>query len=99
MALIKCSECGKDISEKAANCPACGNPNPNKTVLVEQTSKKWKLTKLIGWVVALVGLYVFVLNNNNGGFSNPFTGLGFCLFFVGIVVIIVGKFGAWWTNK
>jgi DNA-directed RNA polymerase subunit RPC12/RpoP len=26
MALINCSECGKEISDKAANCPNCGNP-------------------------------------------------------------------------
>jgi DNA-directed RNA polymerase subunit RPC12/RpoP len=26
MALISCSECGKEISNKAENCPYCGNP-------------------------------------------------------------------------
>lgn len=26
MALIKCSECGKEISDKAAACPNCGMP-------------------------------------------------------------------------
>ena len=26
MALIKCSECGRDVSDKAATCPGCGNP-------------------------------------------------------------------------
>ena len=26
MALIKCSECGADISEKASECPKCGCP-------------------------------------------------------------------------
>ena len=26
MALIKCSECGKEISDKATSCPKCGNP-------------------------------------------------------------------------
>lgn len=26
MALIKCSECGKEISSNAKNCPNCGNP-------------------------------------------------------------------------
>ncbi|MBE7645961.1 zinc ribbon domain-containing protein [Tenacibaculum finnmarkense] len=26
MALINCSECGKEISNKAKNCPNCGNP-------------------------------------------------------------------------
>jgi membrane protein YdbS with pleckstrin-like domain len=30
MALIKCSECGREISDKAASCPSCGNPiKPN----------------------------------------------------------------------
>jgi hypothetical protein len=26
MALIDCSECGKQVSDKAAACPSCGNP-------------------------------------------------------------------------
>ena len=26
MALINCSECGKEVSDKAATCPNCGNP-------------------------------------------------------------------------
>ena len=26
MALIKCPECGKEISDKAAACPNCGCP-------------------------------------------------------------------------
>lgn len=26
MALIKCSECGAQVSDKAASCPHCGNP-------------------------------------------------------------------------
>lgn len=26
MALIKCSECGRDVSDKASACPGCGYP-------------------------------------------------------------------------
>lgn len=26
MALIKCTECGKEVSKKAPSCPNCGNP-------------------------------------------------------------------------
>lgn len=26
MAIIRCSECGKEISDKAVSCPACGYP-------------------------------------------------------------------------
>lgn len=29
MAIIKCSECGKEISDKAKVCPNCGCPNDN----------------------------------------------------------------------
>ena len=29
MALINCSECGKEISNKADKCPNCGNPINN----------------------------------------------------------------------
>ena len=28
MALIKCSECGKELSDQANACPACGGPSP-----------------------------------------------------------------------
>ena len=30
--LIKCSECGADVSDKAASCPKCGNPIANRMV-------------------------------------------------------------------
>lgn len=26
MALIKCEDCGKEVSDKAASCPNCGAP-------------------------------------------------------------------------
>ena len=32
MALIKCSECGKEISDKANTCPNCGNPIEKRKV-------------------------------------------------------------------
>ena len=28
--LIKCSECGADVSDKAVSCPKCGNPIANR---------------------------------------------------------------------
>lgn len=30
MALIKCSECGREVSDKASTCPNCGNPIKSK---------------------------------------------------------------------
>lgn len=63
MALIKCPECGKDISDKASTCPNCGHPiSPQQTtvnVTQVQPEKKEKkkgscLTKIIGFVVVII---------------------------------------------
>lgn len=37
MALIKCLECGKEISSNAAACPNCGSPVPKKMVPITIT--------------------------------------------------------------
>lgn len=97
MALIKCSECGKEISDKAGACPFCGNPVSENTVTIQSTKKKWKLVKLISWIAFIFGLMLFS-NIIDGGFNNPKAGIGFVLAFLGFIGIIVGKFGAWWTN-
>ena len=41
MSLIKCEECGKEISSKASACPNCGNP-------IEKETKKVILTRAVG---------------------------------------------------
>lgn len=40
MALIKCPECGKEISDKASVCPNCGTPIADKKVKVHFHRKK-----------------------------------------------------------
>lgn len=35
MALIKCPECGKEVSDKAGSCPNCGFPMANKPTTVK----------------------------------------------------------------
>ena len=99
MALIKCSECGKEVSDKAAACPFCGNPLNDPITTVQLTSKRWKVVKLVGWVLFIVGGLLFLSGYGNGGFQNTQTGLGFSLTFIGVVILLVGKLGAWWTNK
>lgn len=39
MALIKCPECGKEISDSAISCPGCGHPMKQKAPEVEVQSK------------------------------------------------------------
>ena len=41
MAMIKCPECGNDVSDKALSCPKCGCPiNNEKEVKKEEEEKK-----------------------------------------------------------
>ena len=46
MALIKCTECGREISDKAGNCPHCGAPVV-KTVICSECGTQIKDTDRI----------------------------------------------------
>ncbi|MGB2632042.1 MAG: zinc ribbon domain-containing protein, partial [Minisyncoccales bacterium] len=88
MALIKCSECGREISDKAETCPACGSPLQDKKiqkpVVIEQTSKSWKVIQLISGILIIVGLFMVFGNAASRGsadlaakqMGNFFAGLG-----------------------
>ena len=39
MALIKCSECGKEVSDKASSCPNCGAPVESENNMQEKSLK------------------------------------------------------------
>ena len=44
MALVLCSECGKEVSDRAAACPHCGNPLPRgqpKAPPIDGQQKPW----------------------------------------------------------
>jgi len=106
MALIKCSECGREISDKAFACPNCGNPSQNINritqqvpVMIEQTRKKWKVFQFLGVIIGIIGFYFFIKNLIGGSWKD--TGVSFGLFigFIGLVLFIIGKIGAWWHNR
>ncbi len=48
MAMIKCKECGKEISDKAERCPSCGCPVQNNMnqIQIKQNSKEGKASGL-----------------------------------------------------
>ena len=104
MALIKCSECGREISDKAPACPGCGNPlqtqNNQKPVVIEQTSKSWKGLQLISGILIIFSLFVVLGNVGNQDPTNvKITGMGTLLLFLGIIGLIIGKIGAWWNHR
>ncbi|MES2216721.1 MAG: zinc ribbon domain-containing protein [Patescibacteria group bacterium] len=97
MSLIKCIECGKEISDHAGACPSCGNPihaqvvelkKPIEPVEIELTSKKWKTAAL--WSIFFLAVAFFTFFKS--------VGLGFFFLFVAFVIGIVSRIGAWWTN-
>lgn len=55
MALIKCSECGKEISSKATACPNCGYP-------IRQTKRKhlFKSILLVGILLSIIIVIVLL---------------------------------------
>lgn len=72
MSMIKCPECGKDISDKAISCPGCGCPmeytsqnvkNSNMTVInpsnIQKTSQNASNTQSGTW--AMVKLWGFII--------------------------------------
>lgn len=94
MALIKCSECSKEISDKATSCPSCGNPIRQNAVVVdgtveiERTNKKWKKKSLWGAFFVFLGLFLMSKN----------LGLGILVMIFGFGKLMFSSFGAWWTN-
>lgn len=81
MALVKCPECDKNISDKAESCPHCGysfEKKANNNTL-ETLKGKWNNKYLLVLLVLLVGGYFIFFNNSNktntGGGSNPNTEL------------------------
>ena len=75
MALIKCSECGQDVSDKASACPNCGYPIQRKQnmqmVPEPQKHKKnnpWKI--ILAVIISLVIICfipILVSKNTKGG--------------------------------
>lgn len=109
MALIKCSECGKDVSDKAPSCPSCGNPINGTAVRIaafpdqplkiepELTSKTWKKVKIVAWCI-IVSAFIFG-PALGGSDSNATFGAIFGILFLGITVLIVGSVGGWYADK
>jgi len=53
MALVKCKECGKSISDSAKACPECGAKPPKKTSFV---------TKLVAGIIG-IGVVMSIIGN------------------------------------
>ncbi len=61
MALIKCPECKKDLSDSAKKCPHCGYINKKENNFIKLLKENRKIQIVIG-IIVLVIIVVLVLN-------------------------------------
>ena len=103
MALIACPECAKEISDKAAACPHCGHPmkdsqnaatkdspvakamTPEDDVTPQATGREWRIVQLIGGLLVVTGAVAWIGNSSDAGM----------VFFLGCVIYLGGRLGAW----
>jgi len=114
MALIKCPECRKSVSDRAAACPECGYPitiahakKPDAPGLddvqtVEQTSKRLKLITLVAMFLMLVGLLITMQGCPSAMEADAGiegSRVGPVMAFIGLLIYIVNKIRIWWYHK
>lgn len=74
MSLVKCSECSKEISDKAEACPNCGNTSTPKGVF------KKRVIGTVGTIQLIVfSIFYFVIVGLSFAFDNPKLGWFFLI--------------------
>lgn len=78
MALIKCPECDKKVSDKAESCPHCGYSFKKKIEINDEKLKelkgKWNNKYLIIILIVLVIGYFLFFNNSRGNINEGNSG-------------------------
>lgn len=106
MALIKCPECGAQVSDSAENCPKCAYPiagggstqaHGGKIQTVEQTSKRYKLQQLLS-VVLIAGSILLIIAGASGDKPGATAGFGVLGFMVGFIWFCIVRFMTWWHH-
>jgi endogenous inhibitor of DNA gyrase (YacG/DUF329 family) len=107
--LIKCPECGHDVSSTAEKCPNCGAavsqrdkefvPGESNTIpLVEFTPKRYKAQRIWSWVVFFAGLLCFAQGAMVGGL-NAWIRLSILLLALSIIWGAIISFNVWWHHR
>lgn len=113
MSLIKCNECGKEISDKAVSCPNCGFPLQENFINLDKsrelnvnikkyelTNKKWKAKLIISISLVILGLISFIISIflDNSLVSIFWTVASFLFMVVGGILFFVAAIGHWWER-
>ena len=88
MTLIKCNECGKEISDKAEICVNCGNP-----IQKEIEKEKLKNRKSFDDLTKEEKKQLLDIMNSEGAYHNGFTIIITLLGILAIIGFFIGVFG------
>lgn len=110
MALIKCPECGTEVSDKAEKCPKCAYPIntqiKDKVQTIELTSKKYKGQLVLSVLLLSLGLFISLAAAGLAATGGGGTTLQALLAFIGIPLMVVGliwyiitKIRIWWHHE
>lgn len=67
MALVPCSECGREISDKAVSCPGCGAPVaslPISQTRQRKPSPRKGIRGRIVWITAAILIVAYLISSN-----------------------------------
>ena len=106
MALINCSECGAEISDKAAVCPHCGAPvgqdkeskgsGVKQLTTTQGTSKSIKLQGAIAVTMIIVGIcWMYTVGSVNPQADLTLPG---AITAIGLVWYVANRIRRWWHH-
>lgn len=97
MALVKCPDCGKEVSTEAKACPHCGRPStsstptqPTPTQPVTVVRREAGAYEALGAVASILGVILAVAGSSTG--NNVLGIIGGVVLVVGLIVFMIGRF-------
>lgn len=87
MSLIKCPDCGKDVSDKASACPSCGAP----IAAAEHDAKHFRWS-LLSMCMILAGAFLTMAASSAADPESPSGTIGLILTIAGVVTFVANQF-------
>ncbi|MBM4031235.1 MAG: zinc ribbon domain-containing protein [Planctomycetes bacterium] len=105
MGLVRCAECGREVSDRAESCPQCGFPLSASPDMVggrqirgiEKTAKRFKAHILLATIALIVGVIWTVgsCEQSKHGSVEP---MPILLTFFSAIWLLIAKLLAWWHH-
>ena len=107
MPLIKCPECGAQVSSHAESCPKCAYPiagggstqaHGGKISTIEKTSKQYKLQLMLSLLLSIGSVVVMVAGVSENEPSSGAIAFGAIGLLFGMIWFTVVRFSIWWHH-